>query len=198
MAIVTVCSDFRAQRYKICHCFHFFLPPICHEMMRPDAMILVYWMLNFKPAFSPSSFTLIKRLFSSSALPAIRRVSSAYLRLLIILPVILIPAYDSSSPAFHMTYSAYELISKATIYSLAILLSQFWPFCVYLMPCFLSVCGFCWQFCHSKWHPSTVLKSHLVFLSIRKLWLLTERTCVTLSNLRYKLWGQCSWINNIY
>ena len=27
-------------------------PPICHEVMGPDAMILVFWMLSFKPAFS--------------------------------------------------------------------------------------------------------------------------------------------------
>ena len=42
--------------------------------------ILVFWMLNFKPAFSLSFFTFIKRLFSSSLLSAIRVVSSAYLR----------------------------------------------------------------------------------------------------------------------
>ena len=35
--------------------------------MGPDAMILVFWMLIFKPTFSLSSFTLIKRLFSSSS-----------------------------------------------------------------------------------------------------------------------------------
>ena len=40
-------------------------------------------MLSFKPTFSLSSFTFIKRLFSSSSLSAIRVVSSAYLRLLI-------------------------------------------------------------------------------------------------------------------
>ena len=56
-------------------------PSICHEVMGPDAMILVFWMLSFKPTFSLSSFTSIKRLFSSS-LSAIRVVSSAYLRLL--------------------------------------------------------------------------------------------------------------------
>ena len=39
-------------------------PSICHEVMGPDAMILVFWMLSFKPAFSFSSFTFIKRLFS--------------------------------------------------------------------------------------------------------------------------------------
>ena len=57
-----------------------------------------FWMLSFKPTFSPSSFTFIKRLFNCS-LSAIRVVSSAYLRLLIFLPAILIPACASSSPA---------------------------------------------------------------------------------------------------
>ena len=62
MAAVTVHSDFGAQEKKICHCFHF--PPFfCHEVMGRDAMISVFWMLSFKPAFPLSSFTLIKRLF---------------------------------------------------------------------------------------------------------------------------------------
>ena len=51
-------------------------PFICHEVMGPDAMILVYWILSFKATFSLSSFTFIKRLFSSSSLSAIRVVSS--------------------------------------------------------------------------------------------------------------------------
>ena len=46
-------------------------PSICHEVMGPNAMILVFWMLSFKPAFSFSSFNFIKRLFSSSLLSAI-------------------------------------------------------------------------------------------------------------------------------
>ena len=66
-------------------------------------------MLNFKPAFSLSSFTFIKQLFSFSLLSAIRVVSSAYLRLLIFLPATFIPACASSSPAFHMMYSAFKL-----------------------------------------------------------------------------------------
>ena len=65
-------------------------PSISHEVVGPEAMILVFWMLNFKPIFSLSSFTYIKRLFSSSSLSAIKVVSSAYLRLLIFLPAILI------------------------------------------------------------------------------------------------------------
>ena len=57
-------------------------PSISHEVMGPDAMILVFWMLSFKPTFH-YSFTFIKRLFSSSLLSAIMVASSAYLRLLI-------------------------------------------------------------------------------------------------------------------
>ena len=78
-----------------------FSPSICHEVMGLDAMILIFWMLKFKPAYSLSSFILIKRLFSSSSLSAIRMIS-AYLRLLIFLLAILIPVCDSSSPAFRM------------------------------------------------------------------------------------------------
>ena len=74
-----------------------------------DGMILVVWMLSFKPAFSFSSFTLIKKLFSSSSLDAIIVASSAYLRLLIFLQEILIPACDSFRLAFHMMYFAYKL-----------------------------------------------------------------------------------------
>ena len=67
-------------------------PPICQEVMGLNAMIWVFWMLSFKPTFSLSSFTFIRRLFSSSLLSAIRVLSSAYLRLLIFLPAILITA----------------------------------------------------------------------------------------------------------
>ena len=66
-------------------------------------------MVSFKPTFSFSSFTYIKSLFSSSLLSAIKVVSSAYLRLLIFLPAILIPVWPSSSLAFHMINSAYKL-----------------------------------------------------------------------------------------
>ena len=57
-------------------------PSICCEVMGRDAMISVFWMLSFNPAYSLSSFTF-KGLFSSSSISAIRMVSFAYLRLLI-------------------------------------------------------------------------------------------------------------------
>ena len=82
-----------------------FSPSIGYEVTGLDAMIFVFLMLSFKPL---SSFTFIKRLFSSSSLSAIKVVSSAHLRLLIFLPAIWISACDSSSQVFHMMYSAAE------------------------------------------------------------------------------------------
>ena len=76
--------------------------------MGPDAMILIFWMLSLKPVFSLSSFTF-KKLFNFSSLSAIRLVSSAYLRLLIFSPTILIPACELSRLIFHMMYSACKL-----------------------------------------------------------------------------------------
>ena len=84
-------------------CFPIYLPwsdgTRCHD--------LVFWMLSLESAFSLSSCTFIKRLFSS-LVSAIRVMSSVYLRLLIFLPTILISACASSSPTFHMMYSAYK------------------------------------------------------------------------------------------
>ena len=85
-------------------------PSFCHVVMRPEAKTLVFWMLSFKPSFSLSSFTFLKRLFSSSSLSSIRVVSSAYMRLLIFLLAILIPACASSSLAFCLMYSVYIYI----------------------------------------------------------------------------------------
>ena len=85
------------HKNKVSHGFHCF--PIyllwsdgvrCHDLS-------FFWILSFKPTFSLSSFNFIKRLFSSSSFSAVRVVSSAYLRLLIFLPAILIPACASSN-----------------------------------------------------------------------------------------------------
>ena len=84
-------------------------PAICHEEIGPDTTIFILWMLNFKPAVSLFSLTLIKSIFSCSSISSIRVVSFAYLRLLIFLLETLIPGCDSSSPAFHKMYSAYKL-----------------------------------------------------------------------------------------
>ena len=92
MPAITVCNNLEPKgRKENLSLFPFFSPSICHEVMGPDAMILVFWMLSFKPAFSLSSFTFIKRFFSSSSFFAFSVVSSAYLGLLIFLLAILIP-----------------------------------------------------------------------------------------------------------
>ena len=61
-------------------------------------------------------------------------VSSAYLRLLIFIPAILIPGCASSSPVFLMMYSAYKLNKQGEIHSLDVLLFLFGtshvPLCV--------------------------------------------------------------------
>ena len=107
MAALIICSDFRAQEEEICH--YFCLIPLYSPWSNGAGFhdLRCFLLFNFKLALSPSSFTIIKRLFSSSLLSAIRVVSSAYLRLF--LPPILIPAYNSSSLAFLMMCSAYKL-----------------------------------------------------------------------------------------
>ena len=104
----TICNDFGVQENKVCHCFHHF--PIYLPWSDGTGYHDLHF-LNGEPTFSLSSFTFIKRFFSSSSLSAIRVVSSAYLRLLICIYwyTILIPACASSSPAFCMMYSAYKL-----------------------------------------------------------------------------------------
>ena len=73
MAAVTICSDFGAQKNKVCHCFH------CILIYLPWSNGLEYdisfWMLSFKPTFSLSSLTFIKKLFSSFSLSALRVIS---------------------------------------------------------------------------------------------------------------------------
>ena len=78
-------------------------------------MISVFLIFSHKLVLSLSSFTLIKKLLGSSSLSAIRVVLSAYLRLLLFLLLILISAYNSSSPAFLMMGSAYGLTGQQQI-----------------------------------------------------------------------------------
>ena len=97
-------------------------PSICHEVMGLDAMILVFWMLSFKPAFhSP---------LSPSSRDSSVRACHLHMKLLIFLPVILIPAWDSSSLAFCTVYFAYNIaqtpcsFSSLTVSNAAIILED--------------------------------------------------------------------------
>ena len=62
MAAITICSDFVCKIKSVT--VSTVSPSICYEVMGLDAMILVFWMLSFKPTCSLSSFTFIKRLSS--------------------------------------------------------------------------------------------------------------------------------------
>ena len=111
MAAVTICSDFGAQKNKVWHCSLFPLFPHLFPMKWWDQMLwssfYECWVLSqfFHSPLSPSSTGFLVPLHF---LPK-KVVSSAYLRLLIFLPAILIPACASSNPAFLMMYSAYKL-----------------------------------------------------------------------------------------
>ena len=79
----------KPERTSVTHYFHLFpfhLPCSngagCHDL---------FLTFSLKPALPLFSFILIKRLFSSPSLSAVRVLSSAYLRLLMFLLPILIP-----------------------------------------------------------------------------------------------------------
>ena len=127
---------------KVSPCFPIYLPwtdgTRCHD--------LSFLNVEFLASFFTPLVHLTKRLFSSSSLSALR-VVSAYLRLLLFFPAILIPACDSSSPVFLMMYSACKLnrhghniqpwhtpfsIVKQTIVPCSVLTVASWPAYIFL------------------------------------------------------------------
>ena len=96
MAAVTICNDLDPKKIKSVT-VSVVSPSIYHEVMGPDAMIFVCWILSLKPTFSLSSFTFIKTLFSSSSLSAIREV-----------------LYQAFNPSFRwQPFKHFEMVIKA-------------------------------------------------------------------------------------
>ena len=100
---------FEPPQNKVCHCFCCFpvYLPWSDGIRCHDLSFFECWVLS---QLFHSSLTFIKRLFSSPLLPAIRVVSSVYLRLLIFLPAILIDCslcfiQPSISHDVHSTYN---------------------------------------------------------------------------------------------
>ena len=63
MAALTICSDFGGpppQTKSLT--ISIVTPSVYHEVMELDPMILVFWMLNFKPTF----FTLLLRFYQEA------------------------------------------------------------------------------------------------------------------------------------
>ena len=82
---------------------------ICHEMMGLDAMIFVFWMLSFKPAFSTPFFHLHQEAFQFLFTFCHNDAVICISEVIDISPGNLDCACASASLAFHMMYSAYEL-----------------------------------------------------------------------------------------
>ena len=122
MAAVTIHSDSGAQGKKnlsLVPLFSLLFAMKWWDQM-PRSLFIECWLLS---QLFHSLLTLIKRLYSP--LHFLPVVSSVYLRLLIFLPVIFIPAWDSPSLAFCMMYSAYKLNKQGdnTCHLLVILLA---------------------------------------------------------------------------
>jgi len=81
------------------------------DFMHIIFLYLEFHFLSLPQRDVPYPFTLIKRLFSSSLLCAIRVVSPTYLRLLIFLPAFFDPCFQLTNAilAFLIMYSAYKL-----------------------------------------------------------------------------------------
>ena len=101
-------------------------PSLCCEVMGPDAIILVYWMLNLKQAFSHSSFTFIKKLFKFFFISCHEGGVICISEVINISLAILIPACASSSLAFHIMYSEYKLNKQGDNIQPCCTPSQFW------------------------------------------------------------------------
>src|SRR6218665_3336488 len=69
-------------------------------------MVVVFFMLKYRPAFSLSLFSLLISFFKSAFFPALNVVSSAYLKLFSVLPAIFTPSFASSISAFLFILSA--------------------------------------------------------------------------------------------
>ena len=124
---VTICSDFGAHpkiKSVIVSIFPIYLP-WSDGIRFHDLHYFECWVLSqlFHSPLSPSSRGSLAPL---QFLPWV--VSSSYLRLMIFLTAVLIPACTSSSPEFHMMHSENKLNKQVEICSIDILLSHFWTF----------------------------------------------------------------------
>ena len=109
------------------HCFYFFPSSIFHELMVPDAVILVFWMLSFKPACSLSFFTFIRgTLFPLHFLPLgwchLHTWGCWYFSLKSWFQFVIHPAQHFSWRVLHRSQ-----ISRVTIYSMTYPFPNFEP-----------------------------------------------------------------------
>ena len=107
MAVVTIYSDLEPKKIKSVT-VSIVSPSICHEVMGLDAIVLVLWMLSFKPAISLSLFILSKGcLVPLHFLPLGWYICIP--KVVDISPGSLDSSFASSNLAFLVIYSAYKL-----------------------------------------------------------------------------------------
>ena len=111
MDAVTIYSNFGAQKTKSVT-VSIVYPSICHEIMWLDAMILAFWMLSFKPAFSLSSFTFIQRLYGPLHFLPFSSVQFSSVQLLSHVPLFAIPwiAARQASLSIAISWSLLKLM----------------------------------------------------------------------------------------
>jgi len=99
-----------------------FSPSICHEVMGPDAMIFVFWMLCFKPSFPLSSRgSLVLLCFLPLGWCHLYIWGYCYFSQQSWFQLVIHPAQHFTWCPLHISY-----ISRVTVYNLDIPLSQFW------------------------------------------------------------------------
>ena len=114
--------------------------------MDPDAIIFVFWMLSFKPAFSLYSFPFIKSLFHSSFVSSIRLLSlqiwgywcfshQSWFQL------VLHPSWHFAWCTLHRSW-----MNRVAIYSLDVLLSQFGTSPLFHVQFYLLLLDLCTDF----------------------------------------------------
>ena len=102
--------------------------------MGPDAMIFIFWMLSFKPTFSLSTFTFIKRLYSKVIYLELTKARTV----LISCVTALIGFWVQIS----LKISIWSL--KATVLGLWISALRFWTIRAASSVCSLCCCCCCW------------------------------------------------------
>jgi len=136
MAAITICNDFGAQKIKSA-CVSTVPPSICHEVMGPDAKILVFWMLSLKPTFSLSSRCSLVLHFLPYWWYHLHIWGYWYFSQQFWFQLVLPPAQHFSQCTLHISS-----ISRVTIYRLDVLLFYLEPVC-----CSMSSSNCCFLIC---------------------------------------------------
>ena len=105
------------KKIKICYCFHF-SPSICHKVMGPDAMILVFCMLSFKPGFSLTSHVVAFIIHLISKVVLFMLIASCFHSPVMVQPFLHLPFYtfDVTVCLFYVYFHVFLCHQLASFY----------------------------------------------------------------------------------